>query len=256
MVVSFTVAAPFSLGGSSFGETGPPHQTHRSRHAERFPGRHTSPTRSSGTSRAMAAKRDSCLHTAALLLATCGARRDLLSPVLDDDRREVPRFLQSRARLTEPRKFRERVCAPFVAQTWVARISSTSQPRRWPRRPRGVAAPRSPRLGGRAAEQRDARRDRNAGEHCRMARIAQVGSSAAGPLSSRVMSRSPSQADQWSSRWPSTRIAYVMGAVFMSALALVEELGGTGAGAEGGEPVAGERRPGRWRAGSAAASRP
>jgi hypothetical protein len=32
--------------------------------------------------------------------------------VPDDDRREVPRFLQSRARLTEPRKFRERVCAP------------------------------------------------------------------------------------------------------------------------------------------------
>ena len=35
------------------------------------------------------------------------------------------------------------------------------------------------------------------------------------PSSSRVMSSPPSQADQWSSRWPSTRIAYVVGAVFM-----------------------------------------
>ena len=38
------------------------------------------------------------------------------------------------------------------------------------------------------------------------------------PSSSRVRSSSPSQADQWSSRWPSTRIAYVVGAVLMTAL--------------------------------------
>jgi hypothetical protein len=54
-------------------------------------------------------------------LATCGAQRDLCSPVADDGRREVPRFLQSRARHTEPRKIRERVCAPFAGQTCVAR---------------------------------------------------------------------------------------------------------------------------------------
>ncbi len=44
------------------------------------------------------------------------------------------------------------------------------------------------------------------------------------PSSSRVMSSSPSQADQWSSRWPSTRIAYVVGVVFMRALELAEDL--------------------------------
>src|SRR3954466_4835905 len=32
VVVSFTVAGPFSLGWSSFGKTGPPHRSHRSCH--------------------------------------------------------------------------------------------------------------------------------------------------------------------------------------------------------------------------------
>ena len=53
--------------------------------------------------------------------ATCGAERDLRSPVADDNRREVPRFLESRARSAETRKVRKRVCAPFAAQTCVAR---------------------------------------------------------------------------------------------------------------------------------------
>jgi hypothetical protein len=57
-----------------------------------------------------------------LLLATSGAERDLRSASPTTiDRREVSRFLQSRARHTEPCKFRERVCAPFAAETWVAR---------------------------------------------------------------------------------------------------------------------------------------
>jgi hypothetical protein len=48
------------------------------------------------------------------------------------------------------------------------------------------------------------------------------------PSSLRVMSSSPSQTDQWSSRWPWTRIAYVVGAVFIRALGVVEEIGGAG----------------------------
>src|SRR3954469_11040352 len=43
------------------------------------------------------------------------------------------------------------------------------------------------------------------------------------PSLRRVMSSSPSQADQWSSRWPSTRIAYVVGAVLTRALHLAED---------------------------------
>src|SRR6185437_4584955 len=46
------------------------------------------------------------------------------------------------------------------------------------------------------------------------------------PSSWRVMSSSPSQADQWSSRWPSTRITYVVGAVFMRGLQLADDLCG------------------------------
>ena len=55
----------------------------------------------------------------------------------------------------------------------------------------------------------------------------------------------------------STRIAYVIGAVFMSALGLVEELGEWEREQEAGERVAGrDGRPVRWRAGRAAASMP
>jgi hypothetical protein len=57
------------------------------------------------------------------------------------------------------------------------------------------------------------------------------------PSSWRLMSSAPSQADQWSSRWPSTRIAYVVGAVFMKTLQLAEDLwavwGGDGRGGDG-----------------------
>jgi hypothetical protein len=62
------------------------------------------------------------------LVATCGAHRDLRSPVPYDDRREVPRFLESGARLTVPRIFRERVCAAFPAQTRYARRARNTAP--------------------------------------------------------------------------------------------------------------------------------
>ena len=71
-----------------------------------------------------------------LPFATCGADRDLRSPVADGGRRELPRFPESRARCAETRNFRERVCAPLAAQTWVARISRTCDR---PSRPRPVA---------------------------------------------------------------------------------------------------------------------
>ena len=60
-------------------------------------------------------------------LATCGVERDLGSPVTDDDRREVPRFIERRARHTAPRKVRERVCAVFPAETRYARKPSRSK---------------------------------------------------------------------------------------------------------------------------------
>ena len=57
----------------------------------------------------------------ALPFASCGAQRDVRSPAADDGRRELPRFPESRARRAQTRNFRERVCAPLAAQTWVAR---------------------------------------------------------------------------------------------------------------------------------------
>ncbi len=51
------------------------------------------------------------LFTSDVVFATCGAQRDLRSLVADDDRREVPRLNETRARGAETRKIRKHVAA-------------------------------------------------------------------------------------------------------------------------------------------------
>jgi hypothetical protein len=124
-------------------------------------------------------------------IATSGARRDLGSPVSDDDGQELPRWSQSRAGYTLPCKFRERVCVPFAPETWVARpggktsaepkaASSVTVPQTRRPRKRGPAplTPRmhvgegkqGPRSGVVAA--RDARAQRPRGERASWLRFA------------------------------------------------------------------------------------
>jgi hypothetical protein len=52
-------------------------------------------------------------------------QRDFRSPVTDDDRREVPRFLQSGARDTEPRKFWKQGIRRRAARTRFARVGGS-----------------------------------------------------------------------------------------------------------------------------------
>jgi hypothetical protein len=57
-------------------------------------------------------------------------QRDVRSPVADDDRREVPRFLQSGARDTAPRKFWKQGTRRRAARTRLARKGRRSPSRR------------------------------------------------------------------------------------------------------------------------------
>jgi hypothetical protein len=67
-----------------------------------------------------------------------------------DRRRRVPRFRECGARRSEPRKIRERVCAPLAAETWVTRLACTWRPRRSPRRrSRGLRSGSRARQGAR-----------------------------------------------------------------------------------------------------------
>jgi len=58
--------------------------------------------------------------------ATSGARRDLWSPVADDDRRGVPRFIESRARGAQTCNFPKQGSARQSTRTPFARISRPS----------------------------------------------------------------------------------------------------------------------------------
>jgi len=60
--------------------------------------------------------------------ATSGARRDLRSPVADDDRRGVPRFIESRARGAQTCNFRKQGSARQSTRTPFARKAHLSAP--------------------------------------------------------------------------------------------------------------------------------
>ena len=71
------------------------------------------PRDSEGRARPVLPERRACRHLR--------GQRDVRSPVADDDRRQVPRFLQSGARDTEPRKFWKQGIRRHTARTRYAR---------------------------------------------------------------------------------------------------------------------------------------